>query len=130
TTVLRTLWGVILSVPALNLAMADSPPAAPTKKVVDTHFGTTIADPYRYMEEFKDPAVQAWVRAQADYADKTLRSIPGRAALLERIDELDAGAPYSLFGITRRANGDLFYFKQLANENVAKVYVRDGGTQT
>lgn len=107
-----------------------APPSAPVGNVVDNYHGTTIADPYRYMEHFKDPAVQAWVHGQADYAEQTLHSLPGREAILERIAELDAGSPYSLYGITRRANGDLFYFKQLAIENVAKVYFYDGATAT
>ena len=110
--------------------MAESPPAAPVKTVVDTYHGTQIADAYRYMENFKDESVQAWVKQQADYADKVLHSLPGREALLKRIDELDAGAPYSIYGFTRRAGGDLFYFKQLAAENVAKIYFKDGKTGT
>ncbi|MCE9607624.1 MAG: prolyl oligopeptidase family serine peptidase [Planctomycetia bacterium] len=108
--------------------MADSPPVAPVKPVVDDYFGTKITDPYRYLEAFTDPEVQAWVKGQADFAAHTLGAIPGRTALLKRIDELDAGAPYSIYGIARRPNGDLFYFKQLASENVAKVYVRDGAS--
>ena len=39
--------------------------------------------------------------------------------------ELDAGTPYTLSGITQHSSGDLFYFKQLAGENVAKVYRRE-----
>jgi len=114
----------------LTLSRAEPPPVAPVKVVVDTYHGTKIADEYRYMEQFKDPSVQAWVRSQADHSDQALRLLPGRELLLKRIDELDAGAPYSLYGITRRANGDLFYFKQLAAENVAKVYFRGNATTT
>ena len=108
-------------------AAADPPPIAPVKVVVDTYHGTAVADPYRYMEQFKDPAVQAWVKAQADFADRTLHSLPGREKLLARIDELDAGAPWSLYGVTRRPGGEKFYFKQLAGENVAKIYLRESG---
>lgn len=118
------------SLMTFSSAMAEKPPAAAVKTVIDDYFGTKITDDYRYMEEFKDPVVQAWVKAQASYADKILQAIPGREALLKRIEELDAGAPYTLYGITRRANGDLFYFKQNANENVAKIYFRDGKTST
>lgn len=107
---------------------AEEPPVAPTEDVIDDYFGTKVADPYRYMEKFDDPRVQSWVKGQAEFAHRVLGAIPERDALLKRIDELDAGAPYSVFGITRRANGDLFYFKQLAEENVAKVYRRDGAT--
>jgi prolyl oligopeptidase len=110
--------------------MAQNPPVAPVRTVTETHHGITVEDPYRYMEDFKSAEVQAWVKAQADYAEKTLRALPQREKLLKRIEELDAGAPYSLFGLTRVPSGDLYYFKQLADENVAKVYVRRGETET
>lgn len=103
-----------------------SVPLAPVRVVADEYHGTRVVDPYRYMEDFRNEAVQKWVKGQADQAEKTLRSLGGRDALLARIVELDAGAPYSVHGIVRRPNGDLFYFKQLAAENVAKVYLRDG----
>jgi prolyl oligopeptidase len=108
--------------------MAQSPPVAPVKVVTDTYHGVSIADPYRYMEDFNSAAVQEWVKGQADFADKTLHSLPGRDDLLARIAELDSGAPFTLFDITRHPSGDLFYFKQLAGEDVAKVYRRDGKT--
>ncbi len=105
--------------------MAEKPPAAPVRTVVDEYFGDKVSDAYRYMEDFKNPEVQAWVKGQAEYAEKALGAIPGREALLKRIDELDAGAPYSISGVARHPNGDLFYLKQLATENVGKIYVRD-----
>jgi prolyl oligopeptidase len=108
--------------------MAESPPVAPVKVVRDTYHGRTIADPYRYMEDFTHEEVQKWVKGQAEFAEKMLQSLPGRDAFLARIAELDAGKPYTLFGIVRRPGGDLFYLKQLAGEDVAKVYHRDGKT--
>ena len=101
------------------------PPVAPVKPVVDTHFGTQVTDHYRYLEDFKNPEVQAWVKGQADHAEKTLAAIPGRAKLLARIRELDAGKPFTISDITLLATGELFYFKQLAGENVAKLYFRE-----
>lgn len=109
-------------------AMAQMPPVAPVKVVTDTYHGLSIHDPYRYMEDFQAAAVQEWVKGQADFTDATLRSLPRRDELLARIAELDAGAPFTLFGITAHPSGDLFYFKQLAGENVAKVYCRHGTT--
>ena len=109
-----------------SIAMSESPPVAPVKPVVDTYHGTVLADPYRYMEDFQNPAVQDWVKRQADYAERSLAALPGRAALLARIQELDAGCPYTLNGVTHQPGGELFYFKQLATENVAKLYVRKG----
>jgi prolyl oligopeptidase len=106
-------------------AMAE-PPVAPVKPVVETHYGHAVTDHYRYFEDFKNPEVQAWVKQQADYAERSLAALPGRAALLSRIKDLDAGSPYALHSITRLPSGTLFYFKQLAAENVAKLYVREG----
>jgi prolyl oligopeptidase len=108
--------------------MAQQPPVAPIKNVTDDYHGTKIVDPYRYMEDFTSPAVQEWVKGQAEFAAAALAALSGRDQLLKRIVELDTGSPYTLSGVTRLANGDLFYFKQLAKENVAKVYRRDGRT--
>src|SRR5215207_4512661 len=70
------------------------PPVAPVKVVVDDYHGTKVEDPYRYMETFTDPAVQAWVKGQGEYAATVLAGIPGRDAILGRVRELDEGAPF------------------------------------
>jgi prolyl oligopeptidase len=69
------------------------PPVAVVKAVTDDYYGTTVTDPYRYMEDLKDPKVEAWFKAQNDYTRAVLAQIPGRTALLARIKELDEGAP-------------------------------------
>ncbi|HWH53888.1 MAG TPA: hypothetical protein VN651_20205 [Gemmatimonadaceae bacterium] len=45
-----------------------SPPKAPIRPVTDDYFGTKVVDNYRYFENLKDPGVQQWMKAQADYA--------------------------------------------------------------
>jgi prolyl oligopeptidase len=104
------------------LTMAEAPPVAPVRPVVDDYFGTKYSDAYRYMEQFTDPEVQKWVKGQAEYAAKALAAIPGRDALLKRIDELDSGAPYIVSNVSLRVSDRLYYFKQRADENVAKLY--------
>src|SRR5271166_2654636 len=66
----------------------DAPPAAPIRPVTDDYFGTPTVDNYRYLEDLKDPQVQSWMKAQADYTRATLDALPGRQALLERVHEL------------------------------------------
>jgi prolyl oligopeptidase len=39
------------------VAAPASPEAAPVRVVSDTHFGVTVQDPYRYLENMKDPEV-------------------------------------------------------------------------
>lgn len=122
-----TILSLFLLCPSFS--MAEQPPVAPVRPVVDEYFGEKIVDPYRYMEDFKQPEVQAWVKSQAEYADAKLRSLPGRQALLARIGELDAGAPFTVSIVARHPNGKLYYLKQLASENVYKLYVRDETTR-
>ena len=107
------------------------PPAAPVENVVDEYFGVRVHDPYRYMEDFKDPKVQAWVKAQADYTNQMLATIPGREKLLRRIEELNESAPYVIFGVKREPDGRIYYSKRMADENVPKFYTRDsiGGAE-
>jgi prolyl oligopeptidase len=99
-------------------------PIAPIEPVTDNYFGTDIVDNYRYMEDFNDPTVQQWVKSQADYTIETLARLPGRDAFVDRMRELDASVPAKVYGIIRLANGNIFYLKIEAQEDVAKLYLR------
>ena len=102
----------------------NNQPIALIQPVTDNYFGTDVIDNYRYLENFADPAVQRWVKAQADYTIATLAQLPGRDAFLERMMELDASVPAKLSGIVRLANGNIFYLKIEAQDDVAKLYMR------
>src|SRR6185437_17014780 len=70
---------------------AGHPPVAPARPVTDTYFGTPVVDNYRYMENLKDPEVQAWMKAQDDFTRRALAAIPGRDALAKRVEALMGG---------------------------------------
>ncbi|MGB6870338.1 MAG: prolyl oligopeptidase family serine peptidase [Acidobacteriaceae bacterium] len=107
-------------------AAPSHPPVAPVKPVTDDYYGTKVVDPYRYMEDLKDPQVDAWFRQQNAYTRAQLAKIPGRNALLARIKELDASTPAKVSAVNRLPGGRYFYEKELANEIVSRLYVRDG----
>jgi prolyl oligopeptidase len=107
-------------------ASASSPPVAPVRTVTDDYYGTKIADPYRYMEDLKDPQVQSWLKAQNDYTRSVLDRIPGREKLLRRIDELYKAVPAHVSDVTVLPNGRYFYEKRLANEEISRLYTRVG----
>jgi prolyl oligopeptidase len=109
----------------LKSQSADSAsPVAPVRPVTDEYFGSKITDPYRYMENLKDPEMQAWMRAQNDYTRAVLDRIPGRQQLLARIRELDQSVPRVE---ARRLPGDLYLVrKQLPREDVGNLYLRHG----
>ena len=52
------------------------PPIAPVRAVTDDYFGTKVVDNYRYFENLKDPEVQQWMKAQADYTHAVLERAP------------------------------------------------------
>ena len=102
----------------------NSPPAAPVREVTDAYFGTKVVDPYRWMENTKDPEFISWMKAQNDYTQAMLDRIPGRKELLARIKELDnAGTSVSA---VQRAGDLYFYYKVKPGDDNRKLYVRDG----
>src|ERR1039457_4152394 len=99
----------------------------PTKTVdaSDTYFGKTYNDPYRWLENLKDPSVTNWFKAQAELTDGVLAKIPGREALFQELLKLDKLTPASYSDIICE-NGRAFYKKTLGGENVGKLYFREG----
>jgi hypothetical protein len=54
---------------------------APERPVTDTYYGTTVVDPYRYMEHAEDPAFVAWRTGQLAATKARLASLPELARL-------------------------------------------------
>jgi prolyl oligopeptidase len=103
---------------------SGSLPVAPVRPITDDYFGTKVVDPYRYMENLRDPELQAWIKAQNDYTRAVLARIPGRERLLARIRELNQSVPKTF---PSRLPGGLYLIsKQLPGEDVQKLYVRRG----
>jgi len=123
---LRTICAALAGACALAHAAPTPPPVAAVKPVSDTYFGTTVTDTYRYMEDLGSPEVRQWAQAQADYARATLDAIPGRAALLARITQLDESNKERIAGVTLARGGAVFYQKRKASEQQPKLYVRQG----
>jgi prolyl oligopeptidase len=114
---------LILLLSAAFVFAQQKPPVAPVRPVTDDYFGTKITDPYRWMENTKDPEFQAWAKAQATYTQEVLQSLPGREKLLQRIAALDnAGIQITSF---RSFGGRYFYLKTMPGDANRKLYVRD-----
>lgn len=54
--------------------------------MVDSYFGTQIADPYRWLEDDRSDETAAWVKAQNKVTFDYLNSIPYRDQLKERLE--------------------------------------------
>lgn len=109
---------------AAAAAAAQTLPVFPPKNAPQTFFGTVVDDPYRPLEEVKDPAVAAWMKAHSDYAQATLQGLKGYAALKARVAELDNAVAARVDTVRRTRGGEIFFTRRGATENTFKLYMR------
>jgi prolyl oligopeptidase len=104
-------------------------PPAPVARVAvvkDDYFGETLSDPYRWMENDKDPDWLPFLRGQNAHTRAVLERIPGRDKLLKRIQQLTGDAAATRRA--RRAGGKLFFEQRPLGADNYKLYVRERGT--
>ncbi|GLQ91306.1 prolyl oligopeptidase family serine peptidase [Dyella acidisoli] len=86
------------------------PPASPTRTATSSLHGVTVNDPYRWLENPQDPAVQAWIKAQNEHTEAVLAAMPYGKAMTERVQQL------AITSTTRSspllAGGTLFYMQE------------------
>jgi prolyl oligopeptidase len=103
-------------------------PPAHTVAVTDTYFGKTIPDPFRWLEDAKDPAVIAWSAAQTKLALDFIAGQPSYAGYKARIAELSRTSTQR-FGLRIRRDR-WFYLRQTPPQPQPELVVRDGPTGT
>ena len=115
-------------VAAFTAAATDAqirPAPPPVRDVTDTYFGTAVPDPYRYFEDVKNPEFAAWLKAEAGYAQAVLSRIPGRATIYREV-EMHGDAVAARVTDVKVVGNRVYYQKRLANENLPRLYVREG----
>ena len=100
-------------------------PISKTIEVSDTYFGTTVTDPYRWLEDVKNPEVTNWFKTQADYTNTELAKISNQDKLIQEFQQHDAMRSVSYLPRAKR-DGKYFYRKRLPSEQVSKLYYRQG----
>lgn len=121
---LITWIGVVaIVVPA---SAATAPPAATVEPVTDTYFGTTVVDPYRWMEKGpSDPRFLAYLRAQSTYATSVLAPLESaRDALRAKLLALSEGV--ARISDWQKADGDLFFEELDPAASVSVLRVQSG----
>ncbi len=104
----------------------EKPTIAKIQPVVEEYCGKKITDPYRYMEDLQDPEVQNWFKSQADYSRSVLNDIPGRKALIDKMHEFDMRKSSRISKLRITDNDRYFYLKTTPNDEVGKLFCRDG----
>lgn len=97
-------------------------PSTKKGEVVDTYFGTTVPDPYRWLEDDKSAETAQWVKDQNDFTFAYLSKIPYRNTIKERLEKLwnyeRIGAPFT--------EGDYtYYYKNDGLQNQSVLYRKD-----
>lgn len=129
TTSIKSLVRIAATLAAAVAASTalSAPPVAPVRDTPETMHGVTVHDPYRYMENVKDPEVRAWLKAQGDYARQTLDAIPGRDAMLQRVSELSKMTGDTVGEMIRMPGDKTFYLRRNKGDKQYKLVLRDQG---
>jgi prolyl oligopeptidase len=92
-----------------------------TNKVdqTDNYHGTTIADPYRWLEDANSADTKAWVDAQNKVTQAYLAQIPQREAIRQRLTQL---WNYERYSTPYREGGRYFYSRNDGLQNQSVLY--------
>ncbi len=90
---------VIAFTVAAAAATIPAPPPTPTDTTVDVVQGVKIADPYRWLEDWSDPKVQAWSAAQNTRTRAYLDALPSEKPVSEELTKLISATSPQFYGL-------------------------------
>ena len=92
-----------------------------TKKVdtINSYFGESVADPYRWLEDDRSEETEAWVRSQNEATFGYLDNIPYREELKERLTKL---WNYEKIGSPFKEGDYTYYYKNNGLQNQYVIY--------
>ncbi|MFT4760340.1 MAG: prolyl oligopeptidase [Paraglaciecola sp.] len=106
-----------------NPIMKVAYPDTRRENVTNDFFGTTIADPYRWLEIDTAAEVSSWVKEQNKSTFGYLENIPYRDAIKERYEEL---FNYPKLSSPFRAGEYYFFYKNNGLQNQSVIYYQKG----
>ena len=94
-------------------------PVTRKSDVADDYHGTTVADPYRWLEDVDSPETRAWVEAENRVTFAYLEQIPERERIRRRLTEL---WDYPKYGAPFKKGGRYFFFKNSGLQNQSVLF--------
>ncbi|MBC6608636.1 S9 family peptidase [Hymenobacter sp. BT188] len=94
---------------------------------VDDYHGTSVTDPYRWLEDLDSPETKAWVEAQNKLTFGYLEKIPFRDKIQERLTTI---WNYERYGVPQVEDGQLYFSKNDGLQNQAVLYVQKNAPQS
>lgn len=108
--------------PCLVMAQLNYP-ATRTVDQKDNYHGTSVADPYRWLEDDRSAETGEWVKQQNQVTFSYLEKIPYREAIKKRLEKIYNYAKYS----APSRKGEWYYFyKNDGLQNQAVLYRQKG----
>ena len=89
---------------------------------VDTLWGVQVSDPYRWLEDDRDPEVEQWVKDQNTTTRNYLDALPLRNELRDRYEKL---YNYEKVGIPRKVGKKFFIARNDGLQNQSVTYIFD-----
>jgi len=99
-------------------------PVAARRPVTNTYHGEKVVDDYQWLEDWTDPAVQAWSSAQNDHARSVLDGLPGVEQIRARVTEV-LSAEVVTYSEVHGAGGRLFSMKRQPPKQQSFLVVMD-----
>ncbi|MBO9998994.1 MAG: S9 family peptidase [Cyanobacteria bacterium SID2] len=100
--------------------MAFNYPETKTIEQVDNYHGTTVRDPYRWLENSDSEETQSWIEAQNKITFDFLKTIENRSHIKDRITQL---WNYEKYSIPFKRGDRYFFFKNDGLQNQSVLYV-------
>lgn len=104
--IFTALYLLMITGPVMAQQSGITYPKTNKTDVTDNYHGSTVADPYRWLEDDNSPETKEWVKAQNAVTSEYLSKIPFHGAVRKRLEELwnypKIGAPFK--------KGDYYYF--------------------
>jgi prolyl oligopeptidase len=114
--------GLIFAVGA-GCLLAQNYPQTRKDAQVDDYHGTSVADPYRWLEDDHAPEVTEWVKAENSVTFSYLNQIPYRKEIRDRLAQL---ANYPKYTRPLRRGDKYFFEKNEGLQNQDVWYVQKG----
>ena len=120
--VLLGLFGCNDNTETLSKTRFEYPSTRKDTTVIDSYFGVSVADPYRWLEDDNSSETGAWVQSQNKLTYDYLGKIPQREAIKERLAEV---WNYEKQSTPWQKGNYLFYYKNDGVQNQSVLYYED-----
>ncbi|MDQ6683853.1 MAG: S9 family peptidase, partial [Pseudomonadota bacterium] len=119
----RTLFIVAATCCATAVAQPIVYPKTAKVEHTDSYFGTTVADPYRWLEDDNSSETKAWVQEENKVTDAWFDGVDFRAAVRTRVRAL---ANYPKYSAPTEHSGAIYFYKNDGLQNQSVLYVQKG----